>query len=437
MRKHLMALNAASALLAWATTGDAAAAGFQLMEQNASGLGNAYAGSAANPENASIIYFNPAGMTYLQGGNVSAGVNAIRPSFKFRDNGNSRNPGAPGASLNGSVPTGGNGGDAGSLGVVPNAYFSWQLAERWWVGVGMGAPFGLMTEYDDDWVGQYQSTKFDIRTININPSVAYKVSDQLSLGVGVNWQRIDAEYRKKLVVPTPMAGVFTNGDGRLKLHGDAWGWNAGIMFQPTEATRIGVSYRSRIRHTAKGNTDVDNIALGGGATTATSYAAEASVALPDTLTFSMSHQLNPRWELLGDVSWTGWSSLQTLDIYNRGGPSQSVPLEFRDTWRIALGANYQFAAQWKWKFGVAYDQSPVHRSSDRLTALPDTDRWWFSTGIQYQATKNITVDLGYTYLYLRDTDIDTTAGDSLTQGRVAGSYDSKGNIVGLQVSASF
>lgn len=432
MRKHLVAINALSALLAGAYGNGAHAAGFQLLEQNASGLGNAYAGSAANPENASTIYFNPAGMTYLPGGNVSAGASAVKPSFKFRDNGNSRNPGV----LGGGVPTGGNGGDAGNLGVVPNAYLSWQLAEKWWVGVGMGAPFGLMTEYDSGWVGQYHSNKFEITTVNINPSVAYKVSDQLSLGVGVNWQRIDAEYAKKTVVPLA-PGLFSNGDARLKMHGDAWGWNAGIMLQPTEATRIGVSYRSTMKQTAKGNTDINDIALPGGATTAASYAAEASVTLPDSLIFSVSHQLNPQWELLGDISWTGWSSLKSLNIENRGGPTDSLPLDFRDTWRVALGANYQFAAQWKWKFGVAFDQSPVHRASDRPTSLPDTDRWWFSTGVQYQATKNITVDLGYTYLYLRDTDIDTTSGNALTKGRVAGSYDSKGNILGLQVSARF
>jgi long-chain fatty acid transport protein len=117
-------------------------AGFQLLEQNASGLGNAYAGSAANPENASIIYYNPAGMTYLPGFNVSGGVNLIKPSFKFKDNGDSRNPsapGLPGSGLGGSAPTGGNGGDAGNLGVVPNLYASWQVNEQWYLGLGVGA----------------------------------------------------------------------------------------------------------------------------------------------------------------------------------------------------------------------------------------------------------------------------------------------------------
>ncbi|MDQ8032777.1 fatty acid transporter [Bordetella genomosp. 1] len=440
MTRRSLALKTLCAALGTLGAAQVHAAGFQLLEQNASGLGNAYAGSAANPENASVMYYNPAGITYLKGANATAGVNFIWPSFKFRDNGDSRNPGAPGlpgsTGLGGSVPTGGNGGDAGHLGVVPNAYFSWQVNEQWYLGIGVGAPFGLMTEYDDDWVGQYHSNKFDIRTINVNPTIAYKVNDQFSMGFGLNWQRIDAEYKKKTVVPLPGTPFFSNGDAKLKLDDDAWGWNIGFMLQPTEATRIGLSYRSKIRYKAKGDTDVSNISTPLG-TQSVSYDASANVDLPDSLILSASHQLNERWELLGDVSWTGWSSIQELKIKNSGGPTDTLPLGFRDTWRVALGANYKFAPQWKWKFGVAYDQSPVHKASDRPTSLPDTDRWWFATGVQWAPTANTTIDLSYAYLYLRDTDIDTTSGSQASKGRVAGTYSGKGNIVGLQVSTRF
>ncbi|MBB1241575.1 fatty acid transporter, partial [Klebsiella pneumoniae] len=143
-----------------------------------------------------------------------------------------------------------------------NLYGSWQLSEKWFIGLGVGAPFGLMTEYDKGWEGQYHSNKFEIKTINVNPSIAYKVNDKFSMGFGVNWQHIDATYKKKTVVPVALPGgrtVFTNGDADLNLKGDAWGWNVGFMLQPTEDTRIGLSYRSKIKHTAKGDTDIDNI----------------------------------------------------------------------------------------------------------------------------------------------------------------------------------
>jgi len=430
MHKKSLALTTLSvAITAMEGISSVQAAGFQLMEQNASGLGNAYAGSAAIAENASTIYFNPAGMTYLPGFNISAGVNAILPSFKFRDDGNSRNPTA----LGGGPPTGGNGGDAGNLGVVPNAYFSWQLNEKWFVGLGVGAPFGLMTEYNDDWVGQYHSNKFDIKTVNINPSIAYKVNDQFSMGFGVNWQHIDAQYKKKVVVPVMPTGPFLPGDADLNLKGDAWGWNLGFMLQPTEATRIGLSYRSKIRHHATGDTQIDGFAPG----RSLSYDASTRVELPDSLILSAVHQLNERWELLADISWTGWSSLPQLKIKNDGGATDTLPLNFRDTWRVALGANYQFAPKWKWRFGVAWDQSPVHDPGDRPTSLPDTDRWWFSTGVQYAVSKDTRIDVGYTYLYLRDSGIDNDSGNALTKGRVSGEYRSKGNILGVQVSTRF
>lgn len=405
--------------LALAAGGSAHGAGFQLLEQNASGLGNAYAGSAAVAENASTIYFNPAGMSQLSGLSVSAGISAIRPSFKFRNDGSTPPAAAPLTDFAGA----GNGGDAGKWGLVPNAYLAWQVDERWHVGVGFGAPFGLMTDYDDNWLGKYHSNKFEITTININPSVSYRVNDQWSVGAGLNWQRIDAEYtRRTVVVPGLLAS-----DAKVEVDSDAWGWNAGVMFQPTEDTRLGLSYRSKIRHKATGDTDLAGVG---------SFDARANVTLPDTAILSAYHRLDSRWELLADISWTGWSSIEELNIRNTGIPGDSLQLDFRDTWRIAVGANYRLDPAWKLKFGVAWDQSPVHRAGDRPTSLPDNDRWWFSAGIQYQATANTTIDLGYTYLYLDDTRIDNRH-DLATKGRVAGDYDSKGNIIGLQISSRF
>lgn len=172
----------------------------------------------------------------------------------------------------------------------------------------------------------------------------------------------------------PGRPVFTNGDADLNLKGDAWGWNVGFMLQPTEDTRIGLSYRSKIRQTAKGDTDIDNI---GPTRQSASFDAKATVDLPDTLILSAAHQLNERWELLGDISWTGWSSIPALKIRNSGtgAKDDELPLNFRDTWRLAVGANYKFAPDWKWKFGLAYDQSPVHKEQDRPTSLPDNDRY--------------------------------------------------------------
>lgn len=409
------------ALLAVAFSGTAAAAGFQLLEQNASGLGNSYAGSAALAENASTIFYNPAGMTQLPGRNVSAGINAIRPSFSFTDTGSTGPLGAP--------ATGGNGGDAaGEWSPLPNGYLSWQLDDRWFVGVGFGAPFGLKTEYEPDWVGRFHSIKFDIKTYNINPSVAYKVNDMLSVGAGVNWQRIEAEYIKRAVVPVQNVGIFTP-LATNELESDAWGWNVGATLQPRADTRFGVSYRSAIMHHADGTQTLrDGLNV--------NNTAKADVKLPDTLVLSAWHQLNDRWELLADVSRTGWSSIPRLTITNGSGQSDSLTLKFRDTWRVALGANYKVSDAWKLKAGLAWDQSPVPDDAHRPASLPDNDRTWLSVGAQFRPDKDSTIDVGYAHLFVKDTKIHNTD-NTLARGLLAGNYDSHAHIFGVQYSLAF
>lgn len=401
-------------------SGYASASGFQLIEQNASGMGNAYAGSAAVAENASTIYYNPAGMTYLPGRNFSAGVSAIGVSFKFKDGGTT----APG----GGAATGGDGGDAGGWGFLPNGYLSWQLNDRLFAGVGFGAPFGLKTDYDENWKGRFHSTLFDIKTYNINPSLAYKVNDVVSVGFGVNWQRIDAEYKKAL----PVAGSYVTNS----LDADSWGWNAGAIFQVSPSTRVGVSYRSSIKHKADGDQTFT------GALAGKNSWAKATVELPDTFILSAQQILSDRWELLGDVSWTGWSSIQSLVITGGKASLTNTPADsemltkFRDTWRVALGANYKYNDAWKLKFGVAFDQSPVDSAKYRTASLPDNNRTWLSLGAQYKLSKDSTLDVGYSHLFVKDSQVANDE-DTAARGLLAGTYSASADLVGIQYSLSF
>lgn len=392
----------------------AGASGFQLMEQNASGIGNAFAGSAAVAENASTVFFNPAGMTQLDGIQVSGGVAAIRPSYKFSNSG-SLNP----SLLGGGRATGASGGDAGGWGIVPNAYASWALTKDWSLGLGVGAPFGLKTEYDADWMGRFQSIKFDIKTLNINPSLAYRVNDKVSLGFGLNWQRIEAEYLRQTVLGRPVT---------LNLDDSAWGWNVGALFTVSPSMKLGFSYRSSIKYDTTGR-------FSG----ASGDSAKATLKVPDMFIMSVAQKLDDKWEMLGDVSRTGWSSIPKVDIMNAttgaATPAQTLDTDFRNTWRVALGANYQYNDALKLKFGVAYDQSPVRSASTRLVSLPDASRIWFSTGGQYRFSKASVLDVGLAYLYIRDPSINNQ--QQSARGTVQGSY--RGNIwvLGAQYSHAF
>ena len=399
----------------------ASAAGFQLLEQNASGLGNAYAGSAAVAENASTIFYNPAGMTQLKDSEFSGGVTAVGTSFKFTNSGSSV----------GALASSGNGGDGGGWGFIPNAYFSKAINKDLYLGVGVGAPFGLKTEYSNPWVGAAQSTSFDIKTYNINPSIAYRVNDKFSVGGGLNWQRLSAEYKRQATV----SALGAVSPLKLNLEGDAWGWNVGGLWTLSPATKVGASYRSSIKYDVTGNINLTGPAAGPAGVSNT--AAMATLTLPDVFILSGTQQLSEKWQVLGDVSWTGWSSIPKLDILKTaGGIAQTLDTDFRDTWRVAAGANYQYTEAVKLKFGVAYDQTPVKGADTRLVSLPDNDRTWLSAGAQWTPSKGSTLDVGVTYLYVKDADINNNQ-VAVGRGLVVGSYNDSAWILGVQYSVAF
>jgi long-chain fatty acid transport protein len=427
-------------LVALAFSGSAAASGFQLIEQNASGLGNAYAGSAAIADNASTIFFNPAGMTQLQAREFSAGLDMVNTSYKLTDQGSSV------SALAGT----GNGGDGGGTGWVPNGYLSWALSKDLYLGIGVSAPFGLATEYDSRWIGAAQSQKFEIKTINVNPSIAYRVNDTVSLGFGLNWQNLDAEY-KRLTGITAGTSLVT---ATLKLEDDAWGWNAGVLFKLSPTTKVGVSYRSTIKYEATGTSSLvsDGSALGNGTLAALNAAGassnvKATIEMPDTFIMSAAQVLNDRWEMLGDLSWTGWSSIPQVKIMRTSGVAnntvaQTLDTDFRNTWRVAFGANYKYNDAWKLKFGIAYDQTPVKNETKRLVSLPDNDRTWLSVGAEWKPNTQARVDLGLAYLFIRDAKINndqttTVLAPTPPRGIVTGTYKDSAWILGAQYSQSF
>jgi long-chain fatty acid transport protein len=400
-----MTMRVLPALLMAAFSGAASASAFQLWEQNASGLGTAYAGSAAVADNASTVFFNPAGMTQLSGFQLSAGVAGVKPHFEFKNEGSS-----------GLLGTGGNGGDAGGWAAVPNAYFSVQLAPNWFLGFGVSAPFGLSTEYENsNWIGRYQAIKSEIKTVNYNPSIAYKVNDKVSLGFGIDYQTINAE----MTSATPLGTYRVKGDD------SAWGWNAGALFTLSPAMRVGISYRSAIDYTLEGTRSVG----------ATSSSAKADIKLPDTFILSVWQQVSDRWEAMGDLSYTNWSTLDKLKIQHATG-TDVEPFNYKDAWRFAWGAAYKATENSKVKFGIAYDRTPT-TNNDRSARAPDNDRIWFSLGGQYNAGKIGKIDIGYAYLFLKDPSIAQTKTFGPASSTLRGRYDDSAHILGVQYSVGF
>lgn len=431
-RKKVVSWSVAGALLVMSS--GAFASGFALLEQSGSGLGNAFAGVAASAEDASTIFYNPAGMSRLSGREIVVAGNFITPSAKFVDSASTiAAPGFVAAPV---------GRDAGGTAFVPAAYFSWEIDPTWSAGLGLGAPFGLKTEYDPNWMGRFHAIRSEIKTINLNPSVAYKVNDGLSFGFGVNWQRVDAVLTKAVNYAAFGAPAGTEGSNNLTGSDSAWGYNLGAMFNVNPKMTVGLAYRSAISYKISGAATYFGRPAALTAATLVSAAAAAQIGdsaftadikVPATIALALKYQPDAQWDVLFDATQTQWSSVQSLDLYRSSGISsglslESVPFKWRDTWRVAVGVNHHYSEQWTARAGLAYDQTPTS-DAYRIVRLPDSDRTWLSLGGQYKPSKGNTFDFGYAHLFMNNAALNMNV-PVLTTAQAAG----RGALVGSSVN---
>ncbi|MEN8214641.1 MAG: outer membrane protein transport protein, partial [Pseudomonadota bacterium] len=412
LQARLLTLACGAAMTAGASQGHAA--GFQLIEQSVSSMGTAYAGAAALAEDATTIYFNPAGMTRLQGSNLSGGLHLVIPRAEFSDRGSTHVLGGVGVTLGDDA-----GGDAGELKAAPNAFLTHQFNDEIYLGLGLNVPYGLATDYSRTWTGRYYAIRSEILTLNINPSLAYKVNEQFSLGIGVNAMYLDAELTNAIDFGSMDAlGLFglppgalglTPGasDGFTKVAGDGWGWgyNLGLLYELPQ-TRFGVSFRSKIDFDVSGDAKLDAPHPGLAAFFADT-SAKSEVTLPWTLSLSMVHQLNPEWALLADYTRTGWGSLEELRFtFGNGFPDGVTTLKWEDSNRFSVGATYTPGSKWTYRAGLAFDESPIPNATYRTPRIPTGDRLWLAFGLGYQFSDNLSLDLGYAHLFIDDPAID-------------------------------
>lgn len=402
-------------------SGSAAASGFALIEQSGSGLGNAFAGGAASAEDASTIFYNPAGMSRLSGKQIVVADSMIRPSAQFSDAGSVAAAGRP---------FGGATGDAGGWVSVPNGYFSMELNQKMHVGLGINAPFGLQTQYDPNWVGRFQAVSSKIQTINLNPSASYQVNDKVSVGAGLNYQHINAELSSIKNI-----GGLAEGLSSMKGSDSAWGYNLGALFDTGSGGRLGVSYRSSIRYTLQGNSYTSSpIPLPG---TNVFTPISASLKTPDTLSVSYFRTLGDKWDVMTDVTRTGWSSFNELRIVqaSNGSTLAVTPENWKNTWRVSLGGNYHYSECWTARMGLAYDQSPV-ADAYRTARIPDANRTWLSIGGQYNPNKQDALDFGYAHLFVNSASINQNQA-AAGAGNLVGTYANSGDILSLQYAHNF
>lgn len=435
MNKRILSLAVLAAMTAPLT--QVQAAGFQLAEYSATGLGRAYAGEAAIADNAAVQNRNPAMLTYLAGTQITAGAILVMPNID----------------INGEVTyTDGinatSAQDIADDAVVPNFYLSHQLNDQWFLGLGIGSNFGMATELDDSFRGTQYGNEASVTTIEINPNVAYRINEQFSVGAGVRLVlgegSIGAKSSADVTLPPQMGSLKVPKGTTLKyMEGDdvAWGWQLGAAWQLNEAHRIGVNYRSAVDQTLEG--EANGFAFNP-LDPSLKLAGSMELSLPATAEIASFHQLSNDIAVHASINWTDWSSFEKLEavIPALPTPTQLVKQEnWQDSYRFALGATYDLSALSTLRAGVAYDKSAVSDDNRTLT-IPEMDRVWVSAGYSYKMSKQLDLDVGVTYIFADESAVKEPRpgiASDLTSAPFGGTFSgtTSGNIMLFGVQASY
>jgi long-chain fatty acid transport protein len=497
-----LTLTALTLVAAGALAPQAKASGFQLREQSPSSQGNAFAGISAGGNDISSLFFNPAVMTQYQETQFSFGGTYVGLSAKFADGSATRTPvlqglgffSAPVTNANLNTVSGGpSHPNAAISAVLPEFNIMYSVNRDLKVGLSVNVPYGLATEYDANWVGRYHALKTDLKTIDIAPSLAYRVTNEFSVGVAFVARRADAELTNAVDYGTALAlqvgsglaaaglstvspgpgqnspvanvamgapnatfgtpGYATPGawDGSAGLKGGGWGYGykLGATYQPSQDLRFGLAYQGAMTMTLKGDATfqfpsslpaTDLTALNGAGLR--NGQGKADLALPATASLGFDWKATPTFSLAGEVARTTWSRFKELRIKFDTGLADSVTNEnWKDTTFVSIGGTWKLDGGWTVRAGAAFDSSAVD-DNHRTPRIPDNDRKWASCGLSYAFSKKASVDVGYSRLFISDGKVNLSAGTTgtdpnATRGNLTGSIQAEINIFGAQLRYSF
>lgn len=380
-------IAAAALAVASALSSTAYAGGFQLTEQSALGLGRAYAGVGVDGTDVSGMYYNAATMTLHPGTQVQFGGVGVGMNLEYVDH---QNPGEKN-----------NGRDKEEF--VPHGFISHQINDSTWVGLAITVPYGLATDYGEDWNRKDHGYKAEMTVINFNPNVAWKATDTLSIGAGLALQYVDAKFGVGYKGPTQSGPVDIT--STYEATDFTWGFNVGLMWQPVDSLRLGLSYRSETKHSTNGDVTIN----GAGQLDGT-YDASVTVSGPAWAMATAAWDVNDYLSLYATFRWADWSSFDTLKTnipQLAGVVSQNLLLGkmtniengWKDTYLMSVGYDLRVNSFWTLRGGIAYETSPIDDKTKRTAIIPDADRWWFAIGSSFHWTKDFQTDIGFAHLH--------------------------------------
>lgn len=433
------------------------AAAFLLKENSVKAQGRSMAGAASAKGDASVVANNPAVMSTFDKNTFQADMTVIDLSFKFKGGGNA----AAGSPLAQPL-TGGNGGDAGGLNAVPAMSFIAPLSGQFeyvTVGAMISAPFGLKTEYDEDWVGRYHAIKSDVKIIDLTLAASLDLSDRFSVGAGLIYEHSDVTLSNAIdfgtgicanpqtqplcFMPNPVTGPYgpQKQDGKVSVNGtdNSFGWILGFNWRPTDSLSFGYSHRSEVDHEVRGTADFSVPGTAAFVTAGGAYVdtgAGAKLTLPSTDTFSATWDVNEKLSLMAEATLAGWDSLEEIRIEfdNPMQPDAAEDYSWKDSWFYSIGAEYKLNERWTLRGGIARDDSPLSLPH-RTPRMPDQDRQWYSIGATWAASDNFDITASYSRIQLVDTPVVGIASSSGSY--ISGEYDGGADNYGISAQYRF
>ena len=415
-------------------SGQLMASGFAVSYQSVSAMGTAYAGAGVLSENASNQWYNPATLAGLRATEISIPLHQVWVDTAFKSD-------SDGMSLFGPQVGQGSGDFDDVEPFVGSAFLAVPISETMTFGLSIVSPFGTKIEYESGWgnsyltppppaglgtvtAGDFYATESDLQTVNINPSLGIQLTDNLNVGIGINYQTLDADIR--------------NAATRLEGDDDAIGWNLGLTYSPDDNNHFGVAYRSEMSYEVEGDISFSDAgallsALGGNPVAPGSYSGSADIDLPASLQLSYAGDLSDRTQLLLGVEWTEWSSLDALVVESPDlafNPTEEF--DWENTARYSLGLNHALASGTVLRFGVAKEDS-TQGKDNRSAISPDSDRIWVTLGAGFNPTDNMTIDVGYAHIFVDDADISR----SDKGAQLKGTYELDADVIGAQMSYRF
>ena len=395
------------------------ASGFSILEQSVPGLGRGLAGMSASTDDPSALYFNPAGAAWVERPTLMTGMHILTGRVKFHDDGST-------------IP-GHKSGDFIRQTEIPNLDYVYPIGDGLNLNLATSATSGTATNYHPQWVGRYFGIDTSIAVLEVLPSISYKLSDELAVGVGFYCDYAQMKARQN--IPTAQYG----NDTRLRLEGDSWnyGFTFGLVWKPSDDTSVGIGYRSEtdqeLRLDSKFYHIPEIIDLG------KRYKDQATLKLktPQNINLGIQQKITDRLTLMFDVSWSDWSVMKEMKTTFRKGhlvKENTSVMNWHDSWRFSLGGEYKINDKWTVRCGTTFDERAVTKHTTKTVALPDTNRYWICCGFSYQWNEHLRIDVSAQHLFFQPSHSKQT----LAEGQyIKGSYEGYTNLYSAGIKYEF